>query len=96
MIVQVRRHWNDYHILSVPLDELRDFHFRSSSGGVARRSPRPMLYARMDCTAIPVGSDFPHSCEHGPPPHEIVVCITQKDNGKALYQRLKASARLSS
>ena len=90
-IVNVRRHWNDHRILAVPVSELRDFHMRSSSGGVGARSPRPLLHARMLCTCIPNGSDFPHSCEHGPPPHDILVCITQVDNAD-VYKRLRASA----
>jgi hypothetical protein len=80
MKLKVRRQWNDWRIIEVPVSELRDFHYLESSGGVGARSPRPMLYARMLCTSIPEGSDFPHSCQHGPPPHEILVCICKKDN----------------
>jgi hypothetical protein len=89
-IVTVRRQWNDDRRLQVSIAELRGFHIRSASGGVMRRSPRPMLYARMLCTAIPAGSDFPHSCSHGPAPHEILVVIVQRDNDHELYKKLKA------
>jgi hypothetical protein len=80
IIVSVRRQWNDQRTIDVPLSDLWDFHYRSVSGGIQVRLPRPFLHARMLCTSIPDGSDFPHSCQHGPPPHEILVCICKKDN----------------
>ncbi|TAM44317.1 MAG: hypothetical protein EPN53_16705 [Acidobacteria bacterium] len=92
-LVAVRRQWNDWRIIEVPASALRDFHLRDESGGVHARSPQPFLHARLWCTAIPDGSDFPHSCQHGEGPHEIVVCIVQKDNSKALYRRLREQAR---
>lgn len=90
--VTVRRQWNDWKKIKVPLSELRDFHIRSTSGGVSVRSPYPMLYARMWCSAIPKGAEFGHSCVHGTPPHNILVCITQVDNPKPLYKKLRAMA----
>jgi hypothetical protein len=80
-LVVVRRHWNDWVSGEVKYQDLRDFHWRDSSGGVGQRSPRPMLYARMFCNALISGS-VSHSCEHGPPPHDILVCITKSDNRK--------------
>jgi hypothetical protein len=29
-----------------------------------------------------IAGDLAHSCEHGPPPHRIKVCITKKGNEK--------------
>jgi hypothetical protein len=94
MTVTVRRHWSGPgNTLTIPVRELRDFHSRDISGGVQVRSPRPFLHARMLCTSIPEGHPFPHSCRHGPPPHEILVCITRTDNDKATYQHRAGLAR---
>ncbi len=90
--VVVRRQWNSALTISVPLSELWNFHIRKTSGGVQAPSPYPMLYAWMLCSSIPPESEFDHSCRHGPPPHEILVCITQKDNPKDLYKSLRGQA----
>jgi hypothetical protein len=29
-----------------------------------------------------IAGELAHSCEHGPPPHRIKVCITKKGNEK--------------
>ena len=92
-LVSVRRHWSDSgNIGKVPLAHLWDFHYRRACGGTGAPSPRPMLYARMQCDALVSGS-VSHSCRHGPPPHEILVCITAKDNGRAVHKALAAQAR---
>ncbi len=93
--VSVRRQWNDYRTLNVPLGDLWDFHWRQVSGGVGQRLPRPFLHARMWCSSIPEGSDFPHSCLRGPPPHAILVCVCKKDN-RAAFDRLCELARKDS
>jgi hypothetical protein len=80
-IVTVRRQWNDWKTGTVAADKLRDFHWRSSSGGVGAASPRPMLYARMFCDSL-LSGEIGHSCAHGPGPHDILVCIVKKDNPK--------------
>lgn len=92
--VRVRRDWLDQRVISVPVSALFDFQIRKISGGKEVRSPYPMLYAVMYCTYIPAGAIFAHSCNHGPPPHEILVCITQKDNDKNLYRKLRENARI--
>src|ERR1700730_18004368 len=65
MTVTVRRQWNDCRTIDVALRDLWDLHWRQVSGGVQQRLPRPFLHARMWCSCIPEGSDFPHSCLHG-------------------------------
>jgi hypothetical protein len=85
--VWVRRHWNDFRNGRVLLTSMRHFHFREISGGVRARSPRSMLYARIWCDRL-VEGEIAHSCGHGPGPHEVLVCIVQRDNSKALYKRL--------
>jgi hypothetical protein len=47
-----------------------------------------MLYARMWCNIL-VSDAVARTCEHGPPPHEILVCIVQKDNARALFKHLR-------
>jgi len=91
-LITVRRQWNDWVKGAVKLKDLADFHWRNSSGGVGANSPRAMLYGRMWCTALASGS-LAHSCRHGPPPHEILVCIVQKDNDRRLFQHLRSLAR---
>jgi hypothetical protein len=91
--VKVCRHPGTGVYVSVPFYALGHFHFRDESGGVQRRSGRPFLYARMSCRWIPEDAYFfGHSCTHGPPPHDILVCITQVANSKALYRKLRAFA----
>jgi hypothetical protein len=78
-LINVRRQWNDYRVGAVQLRDLRGFHWRQTSGGVAARSPRPFPHARLWCDKI-VDGEIAHSCRHGPPPHEVLVCIVKKDN----------------
>jgi len=92
-VVAVRRQWDDWREIDVPVSELTDFHLRYHGGGVGRGHRWPMLYARMWCSSIPAGAEFPHSCTHGNPPHEIVVCITKACNPPGLYKKLRAGAR---
>jgi hypothetical protein len=86
-IVIVRRQWNDYRQGRVELGKLRNFHWRETSGGFGGRSPYPMRYARMWCDAL-IDGEVGHSCEHGPGPHEILVCIVKKDNDKAVIRAI--------
>jgi hypothetical protein len=90
-LVTVRRQWNSEKKIQVPLSVLHDFQVRTYSGGVIAKSPYPMLYAVMPCTAIPTGAEFDHSCRHGSAPHNILVCITQIDN-KRSYKQLRQYA----
>jgi len=83
--IKIRRQWNSYRIATTLLEYLEKFHWDNVSGGVCKRSPQYFLHAKVLCTTI-VG-DFDHSCEHGPPPHEIKVCIVKKDN-KEVWQQL--------
>jgi hypothetical protein len=83
LLVSVRRQWNDRKIGKVRLRDLSRFHwsqygagYRWRFGGVA---PQPFLHAFMLCNRIVEGS-VGHTCQHGPPPHKIQVCITRKDN----------------
>jgi hypothetical protein len=93
-LVTVRRQWDDTGRTGrVRLADLRHFHYRTSSGGYGKQTGfgKPYLHARMWCDKLADG-EIGHSCRHGPPPHEVLVCITQTDNGKPLYTQLAALA----
>ena len=92
-MVTVCRHPGDDRSVAVPFSSLQDFHLKVVSGGVKARSAHPMLYARMWCSEIPKGEEFGHSCLHGPPPHEILVCITKSAIPGKLYKMLLSTAR---
>jgi hypothetical protein len=84
--VRIRRQYNDWKIGTVPLAVVRDPQFSRISGGGGHRSPRPMLYVKVYCDQVE--GAIGHNCEHGPPPHDIRVCVTKKDNEKRVYDYL--------
>ena len=59
---------------------LSGFNWTRYSGGATSVAPREFLHANMSCAVIPDGAYFGHSCQHGPPPHIIKVCIIKSDN----------------
>jgi hypothetical protein len=95
VVVWVRRHWNDTLGAAVPLAALRQVHMSDLSGGVARRSPRPMVTGYIYCDDV-VDGDLSHSCLHGPPPHWIKVVVVAKDNPKPLMKALRDRAASTS
>ena len=92
-VVNVRRQWNDRRIAKYRLSDVRNPHWRDSSGGVRVRSPRPMIYLRVLCDRM-IDGELAHSCAHGEGPHDILVCVTKKDNSKRVYSKLVALADL--
>ena len=91
-IVTVVRHPGEWRSIDIPFSLLEDFQLSSVSGGVGVPSAYPKLYARMFCTDIPEDAEFAHTCEHGPPPHEILVCIIKSLNAGKLYWMLLSQA----
>ena len=92
ILVHVRRRWYNRQIGVVRLLDLEGFHWAPAGRGrYGRNSARWFLHAYMLCTKIVAGK-VGHSCQHGPPPHRIRVCLTQKDNGPA-YPMLAAFPR---
>jgi hypothetical protein len=87
----VARGWGDGLVIEVPISCLSGLHMATAAGGTLRPLPRPTLAAYMDCTAIPDGAEFGHSCLHGPPPHRIKVLIFQAHNDRGTYKKLRAS-----
>jgi hypothetical protein len=74
-IVEVRRQWNDYRIGRCRLNDVEGLHWSDyGSGGFYA----PQLHGYVFCDQI-VG-EIGHSCQHGPPPHRIKVCITKRGN----------------
>ena len=90
MIVQIRRHWNDWRIGTCELDDLSDLHWTDTSGGVCCRAPQPFIHAYIWCNKI--AGEVAHSCAHGDGPHNIKVCIVKKDNSPEIYTELLAIA----
>lgn len=84
-LVSVRRQWDDTHkIAKVRVADVRNVKWDIISGGVNERSPQPYLYGYIWCTQLLEG-DVAHSCQHGPPPHSIKICIVGKDNPKRVF-----------
>ena len=91
-IVQVRRQWNDYRIASYRLSQIGGLRWSQYSGGVNAVAPRPFVHGYVLCTEM-VDGELAHSCAHGRPPHEILVCMTKKGNEaawKKVLARLEA------
>ena len=88
-----RRRYDTGKTARVSLADLKDIHFRSEGrrcaavGEVAKAGPKLCLHARVRCDRI-VDGKLHHSCRYGPPPHEMLVFIIQKDNDSPLYRRL--------
>lgn len=89
--VWVRRGWNDPLGAQYRVSDLQGVHWSGQSGGVRDRSPRPMVSGYVSCDGM-LDGELSHSCEHGPPPHRVKVCVVSKDNPPALMRSLKADA----
>jgi hypothetical protein len=93
-LVTVRRQrYDSGKTARVSLADLKDIHFRldgrrcAAVGELAKVGPRLCLHARVRCDRI-VDGKLHHFCRYGPPPHEMLVFIIQKDNDSQLYRRL--------
>ena len=89
--VQVRRHWDDWSIGTVPFGKLSGFRWDRVSGGYGKVSPRAMVYAYMLCTDLSSGT-IGHSGVHGPCPHRIKVVLVKKDNDSRVVFAVRALA----
>jgi hypothetical protein len=89
--VVIARGWGGARV-SISETELSGFHIAYSAGGTSAPLPKPTLAAYIDCTALPNGEEFGHSCMHGPPPHRIKVLIFRSQNQKDVYERLRSRA----
>jgi hypothetical protein len=83
-LLAVRRTPTNRRIGKVRLGDLRHIHWRTQAGGTRSRfMAQPFVFGRILCTQIVEGR-IAHTCQHGPPPHEVLVCMCQKDNPKEL------------
>jgi len=82
-IVEVRRQWNDYRTGRCRLNDVEGLHWSDyGSGGFC--APQLFVHGYVSCDQI-VGK-IGHSCQHGPPPHRIKVCMTKTGN-KAIWPK---------
>ncbi len=90
--IVVHRQWNDWRQAVVPLSQLSDPHWSDTSGGVRTKTPRLFIHGYLSCDQI-ISDELAHSCEHGPPPHNIKVCVVKKDNEPKIFAHVKEIAR---
>ena len=78
-LVTVRRHPQDYQTAHYELRKIRGLRWDSVAGGINRATPYMMIMGYVMCDEMASG-ELAHSCAHGPPPHEIKVCLIKKYN----------------
>ena len=78
VLVKVRRQPGDYRLATYPLEKVYRMRWDNIGGGIQQRSAMH-VYGYVLCNEL-TGGKLAHSCRHGPPPHEIKVCITKKHN----------------
>ncbi|PKB82813.1 MAG: hypothetical protein BZY88_03650 [SAR202 cluster bacterium Io17-Chloro-G9] len=84
--VRVRRQWNDQRIGAVHWSDLENPRWDVLSGGAQVRAPQPFVHAYVYCDKVK--GNIAHSCNHGPGPHNIKVCLVKKDNSKEVWNYL--------
>ena len=84
--VRVRRDWDDHRIGTVRWSELGNPRWDMVSGGTQTRTPEPFVHGYVMCDKV--RGDIAHSCIHGPGPHNIKVCIVEKDNSRQVWDYL--------
>lgn len=84
--VEVRRHPQDWQTATYRLVNVDALHWSSVSGGVARATAKPALFGYVLCNAM-LSGEIAHSCQHGPPPHRVLVCLPKVAN-KELWSLL--------
>lgn len=90
-VVSVRRHPQDWRVATYRVDRVFRPRWDNETGGVQRGTGRLYLFAYVMCDEM-LGGELGHSCRHGPPPHEIKVCITKAGNDPKVYAALAARA----
>ncbi|HWK96293.1 MAG TPA: hypothetical protein VNR39_12810 [Pseudolabrys sp.] len=80
-VVWVRRQFDDHRHAAYRLAEVSEWHKSRYSGGIGNKANRRYLHGYVWCDAMIAGR-LAHSCQHGPPPHRIKVCVTKKGNEK--------------
>ena len=85
-LVRVRRDWNDHRVGTVDWSDLKDPRWDNVSGGEQNHTPQPFIHGYVWCDRVK--GDIAHSCIHGPPPHNIKVCLVKNDNSKQVWNGL--------
>ena len=88
--VHVRRDWNDNRIGRVQWSDLENPRWDTVAGGTQLESRQAFIYAYVWCDKV--RGDIAHSCTHGPPPHNIKVCLLKQDNSGDVWNRLNQIA----
>jgi hypothetical protein len=81
-VVWVRRQFHQRETAAYDLTAIEGWHQSDTSGGTHQKANRHYWHGYVWCNAMLEGS-VAHSCEHGPPPHRIKVCITKTRNEEA-------------
>ena len=84
--VRVRRDWDDCRVGTVRWSDLGNPRWDMVSGGTQTRTPEPFVHGYVMCDRV--RGDIAHSCIHGPGPHNIKVCIVEKDNSRQVWDYL--------
>ena len=78
-LVMVRRHPQDWQTAEYKMSEIHGLRWGHVTGGVRRLTPYPMVMGYVRCDGM-VSGELAHSCNHGPPPHSVKVCLIKKYN----------------
>jgi len=87
----VRRRWDDPESARVALQHVREPAIKDHPGGVCSPIPRPFLFARVWCDHLIEGANI-HTCNPGSAPHELELCVLERDNAD-IYAALRARVR---
>jgi hypothetical protein len=82
-VVFVRRQWNDWREARYRLEDVKDLHWDTVSGGVYAPTPQPFVHGYVQCNGM-IDGELAHPCRHGRGPHSIKVCLVKKAN-RALW-----------
>ena len=88
-LVQFRRQPGHRRLARYALAKIEQMQWGRQSGGTKRRS-QLHVYGYVWCDQK-VDGWLAHSCQHGPPPHRIKVCVTRKYNEK-IWDKIAAIA----
>jgi hypothetical protein len=89
----VRRRWDDPHSARVALQHARELAIKDHPGGVCSPIPRPFLFTHVWCDHLIEGASI-HTCDPRSAPHELELCVLERDNADA-YAALRARVRRS-
>jgi hypothetical protein len=77
--VEVRRDWDSGDTAKYALDAVSRWHWDFVGGRMQARKAPCFLYGYVMCDEA-ISGGVSHSCSHGPPPHNIKICILEEGN----------------